>query len=76
MNTIRQIMGFVWALAGPTTIFMMLYTAFYELQNIKAEKLQETVMFWVITISIFVPIAFGLTVFGWYAIQGEYKEKI
>ncbi len=29
---------------------------------------------WIIIITIFTPIAIGLTIFGWYAWKGEYDK--
>lgn len=75
MNSIRKLLGYVWTVLGPATIILMIFRAFQELATVKPEKVQETTMFWIITILIFVPIAFGLTIFGLYAIKGEYNQE-
>jgi predicted membrane-bound dolichyl-phosphate-mannose-protein mannosyltransferase len=75
MDGLKKIMGLVWAVLGPALIIMMLMRAGIELQSVKPEKFQETIMFWVIVIGIFVPIAGGLTLFGIYAFKGEYNEE-
>lgn len=75
MNSIRKFLGYLWTVLGPAIIILMIYRAFQELATVKPEKIQETILFWIITITIFVPIAFGLTIFGLYAIKGEYNQE-
>jgi MHS family proline/betaine transporter-like MFS transporter len=67
-------LGFVCLLLGPALILMAFRQATQELQAITPEKLQETLLFWVIIMLIFVPIMAGLSLFGWYALKGEYKS--
>jgi hypothetical protein len=76
MNLLKKYLGIVWALLGPAVIITMIYRAFAELSGVKPEKVQETTIFWVIVILIFVPIAFGLTLFGIYALKGEYNKAV
>jgi hypothetical protein len=73
MDTLKRILGFVWALLGPAIIIGMIWQAVDELSQVKPEKVQETYIFWIIVVTIFLPIALGLTLFGIYAIQNEYK---
>jgi hypothetical protein len=73
MDRLKRILGVVWALLGPAIIIGMAWRAVNELSHVKPEKVQETYVFWVIVISIFVPIALGLTLFGVYALRNEYK---
>ncbi len=73
MDTLKKILGAVWALLGPAIIVGMAWRAATELGQVKPEKVQETYIFWIIVIAIFVPIALGLTLFGIYALRGEYK---
>ncbi|TAF67208.1 MAG: hypothetical protein EAZ55_02475 [Cytophagales bacterium] len=75
MDAIKKIAGYLWILLGPGTIAMLFYRATQEIFNAKPDKMQETMMFWVITIIIFVPIALGLTLFGMYASKGEYDSN-
>jgi len=51
-----------------------LYRAIHEFSTLPAEKLQEARVFWIVIILIFIPIALGFTIFGWYAIKGEYDR--
>ena len=75
MNPLKKILGILWAVAGPALIFLAVMQAANELGTVKPEKFQETLMFWVIIIMIFVPIMFGLSLFGLYAFKGEYDSK-
>lgn len=75
MNSIKRILGLLWAVLGPALILMAVMQAAQELGSVKPEKFQETMMFWVIIISIFVPIMAGLTIFGIYAFKGEYEQR-
>ncbi len=73
MNTLKRILGVVWALLGPVIIIGMIWQAANELSQVKPEKVQETYIFWIIVVTIFMPIALGLTLFGMYAVRNEYK---
>ncbi len=76
MDTLKRILGLVWALLGPAVIIGMVWRAATELGQVKPEKVQETYIFWIIVIAIFVPIAIGLTLFGLYALRNEYKTVV
>ncbi len=73
MDSLKKILGVVWALLGPAIIIGMIWRAATELGQVKPEKVQETYIFWIIVIAIFVPIALGLMLFGIYALRNEYK---
>ncbi len=73
MDSLKKILGVVWALLGPAIIIGMIWRAATELGQVKPEKVQETYIFWIIVIAIFVPIALGLMLFGIYALRDEYK---
>ncbi|OYU97338.1 MAG: hypothetical protein CFE21_03330 [Bacteroidetes bacterium B1(2017)] len=89
MNQIRRILGIVWALLGPLAIYFMIQQALLKIvaANAKiaaavdeAAKASATAvklniqMQWGIIILIFVPIAFGLVIFGLYSMRGEYDQ--
>ena len=76
MDLLKRILGLVWALLGPAIIIGMVWRAATELGQVKPEKVQETYIFWIIVIAIFVPIALGLMLFGIYALRNEYKAVI
>jgi hypothetical protein len=74
MDKIKRLLGYIWIVLGPLAIITLLWGA---ITNINAgDKDIHKPLPWVIIISIFTPIAMGLTIFGWYAIKGEYDGEI
>ena len=74
MDIIKRLLGYIWIVLGPLAIITLLWGA---ITNINAgDKDIHKPLPWVIIISIFTPIAIGLTIFGWYAIKGEYDGEI
>lgn len=56
---------------GPLAIFYLIRTAAAEI----AEKpVIDTKIQWIVFVAIFIPIAIGLMIFGWYALKGEYDH--
>jgi hypothetical protein len=89
MNQIRKILGLAWMALGPVAIYLMvaqallkvtdanvkIKTALTETAKAAAEAAKLNVqMQWGIIILIFVPIAFGLIIFGFYSLKGEYDR--
>lgn len=58
-------------LLGPGAMTGLLWRAGVE---IKEKPIQETFIFWAIILVIFLPIALGLSIFGWYAWKGYYGQ--
>ncbi|GAB4128143.1 MAG: hypothetical protein OHK0045_15520 [Raineya sp.] len=84
MDALKKILGIVWLLLSPALIIMMLRQFAIEIPALQeaiaagkkpASELQSTYLFWVITITIFVPVAAGLGLFGYYSLKGEYQES-
>ena len=73
MNTLKKIMGFVWMIIAPIIIFFLINGA---VQNIGhgTKDINKPVP-WIIIITIFIPIAIGLMIFGYYAVKGEYEKE-
>ena len=71
MNTIKRIAGIVWILMGPAAIFYLIKTASEEITK---KPLLDTKIQWIVFVIIFLPIAIGLMIFGWYAFKGEYDR--
>ena len=69
MNAIKKILGIVWIALGLVTLFYLIRTASTEIAHNPASS---TKLQWGIFIGIFIPIAFGLVLFGYYAVKGEY----
>ena len=71
MNTIKRILGIIWAALLPLTIFFFFLRS---MQEICEKPTQENYIFWIIIIAIFTPIALGFMIFGYYSIKGEYDH--
>lgn len=72
MNAIKKALGIVWILLGPATLFFLIKTAASEIAR---NPLPSTKVQWSIFVIIFIPIAVGLVLFGYYALKGEYAGK-
>jgi hypothetical protein len=74
MNRIKRILGLVWMLLGPLTIFVLIYSAFKNIDTTGTNDINKPLP-WIIIIMVFTPISIGLTIFGWYAWKGEYEVQ-
>ena len=71
MNAIKKYAGVIWILMGPVAIYYLIKTAGAEI----AKKPHiDTKIQWMVFVVIFIPIAIGLIIFGWYALKGEYDQ--
>lgn len=73
MNSIKKILGVVWFLLGPAVTFFLFAEAIKNIDPAGNKDINNPVI-WVIIIAIFVPIAIGLMIFGWYALKNEYES--
>ena len=73
MQQLKRILGIVWMLLGPLTIFILLWGAFININSSGTGDINKPLP-WIIVIAIFTPIAVGLSVFGWYAWKGEFDK--
>ena len=64
-------MGVVWMLLGPGAIFFLLNTALAEIAK---KPVIDTKIQWGVFVVVFIPIAIGLMIFGYYAYRGEYDH--
>lgn len=71
MNRIKKALGIVWILLGPLVLFYLIKTAAAEIAK---KPVLDTKIQWGVFIVVFIPIAIGLVIFGYYALQGEYDE--
>lgn len=71
MNTIKQYAGIIWMLMGPVAIYYLIKTAAAEIAK---NPLIDTKIQWGVFVIIFIPIAIGLVIFGYYALKGEYDH--
>ena len=70
MNSIKRFLGIVWMLSGPGVIGFLLYQAARKLGAVTATT--NDFLQWSIIILIFLPIALGFVIFGFYSMKGEY----
>ncbi len=69
MNKLRKVLGVFWMLVSPVAIFYLVKTASEEIAK---KPVTETIIQWGVFIGVFIPIALGLVIFGYYALKGEY----
>jgi hypothetical protein len=70
-NRLRRIAGLIWILLGPLAIIYLIKTAAGEIAK---KPGVETWIQWAVFIGIFIPIAAGMIIFGYYALSGEYDN--
>jgi len=73
MNTIKKYLGIVWIIAAIAVIVFLVQSAIHNIQPDGKLDINKP-MPWVIIIIIFMPIAVGLALFGWYAFKGAYDK--
>ena len=73
MNYIKKYLGIIWLLIAPAVIFFLASGAMKYI-DLKGTKDINNPVIWIIIITIFTPIAIGLMIFGWYALNGEYDH--
>lgn len=71
MNQFKKYFGIVWLLLGPLTIFFLIRTGLHQ---IAAKPVIDTKIQWGVFIVVFIPIAIGLMIFGYYSLKGEYSR--
>jgi len=71
MNTIKRYAGLLWIIMGPVAIFYLIKTAAEEITK---KPVIDTKIQWIVFVVIFIPIAIGIIIFGWYALKGEYDH--
>ncbi|MBX9733875.1 MAG: hypothetical protein K2X37_07415 [Chitinophagaceae bacterium] len=71
MNLIKKLLGVVWMILAPALLFFLIQLGLHQI-SIKPGI--DTTIQWTIFIGIFLPIAVGLFIFGYYALKDEYKS--
>lgn len=71
MNQIKRYAGWIWMTACPFLIYLLVSTALSEIQK---KPVMDTRIQWGVFVVIFLPIVFGLFLFGWFAWKGEYDH--
>lgn len=71
MNTIKRIAGILWIFLGPFAIYYLVKTAISEISK---KPVIETKIQWAVFVIVFIPIAIGIMIFGYYAVKGGYDH--
>ena len=73
MNKLKQYLGILWMLVGPVIFVMLVISAVNNINGTTKGDISNPVP-WIIILAIFLPIAIGLSIFGWYALKGNYDN--
>lgn len=71
MNQLKRLAGIIWILLGPLAVYYLLKTAAGEIAK---KPVMDTKIQWGVFVVIFIPIAIGMVIFGYYALKGEYDH--
>jgi hypothetical protein len=71
MNQVKRFFGILWMLLAPVAIFYLIKTALVEIAK---KPVIDTKIQWGVFIVVFIPIAIGLIIFGYFAFKGEYDR--
>ena len=71
MNTIKRYLAIIWILLGPVAVYYLVKTAASEIAK---KPVIDTKIQWAVFIIVFLPIAIGMVIFGYYALKGEYDH--
>jgi hypothetical protein len=71
MNLLKRIAGVVWMAMAPASLWFLVSTALGEVAR---KPVMDTRIQWGVFCLVFLPISFGLFLFGWYAVRGEYDR--
>ncbi|MHA4808229.1 DUF6814 family protein [Flavitalea flava] len=71
LGGLKRAFGLLWILLGPLAIFYLIRTAADQITK-KPEL--DTKIQWGVFVVVFIPIAIGMILFGYYALKGEYDN--
>lgn len=72
MEIVRKIAGLIILFAGLMAIVLVLEQAINELGG---HPDMEQKVFWPVILPVFLPVAAGFLIFGYFALQGEYSSN-
>lgn len=73
MANIKRYLGILWMMLGPVLFIMLLISAINNISSDAKAEINNPIP-WIIILAIFLPIAIGLSVFGWYAYIKEFEK--
>lgn len=71
MNQLKRYAGIIWILLGPLAAVYLVRTAMGEVAK---KPVLDTYIQWGVFIIVFIPIALGMLLFGYFAWKGEYDH--
>jgi len=71
MNALKRILGLIWMITGPLAVYYLIKTG---AQEIAKKPVIDTKIQWGVFIGVFIPIAVGFVIFGYYSLKGEYDK--
>jgi len=71
MNLLKRVAGVIWIVLGPLAVFYLIRTAASEIAK---KPVIDTKIQWAVFVVVFIPIAIGLVIFGYYALKGDYDH--
>jgi len=72
MDQLKRAFGILWMVLGPLAVYYLVQTAASEIAK---KPVIDTKIQWGVFVGVFIPIAIGLVLFGWYAWKGEYDRQ-
>ncbi|MBA3673557.1 MAG: hypothetical protein H0W75_01130 [Chitinophagaceae bacterium] len=73
MDKLKRVLGIIWMLIGPVLFIMLVISAVNNINSNAKGDISNPIP-WIIILAIFLPIAIGLSIFGWYAFKGNYDD--
>ena len=73
MDKLKQYLGIIWMFIGPVLFVMLTISAVNNIGGHAKGDISNPVP-WIIILAIFLPIAIGLSIFGWYTFKGEFDN--
>ena len=71
MKSLKKWLGIVWMALAPIAMYWLVKTALSEIEK---KPVIDTSIQWGVFVLVFLPIAIGLMIFGYYALKGEYEH--
>jgi len=71
MNQLKRFAGIIWIFLGPLAVYYLVKTAADEISK---KPVIDTKIQWTVFVVIFIPIAIGIVIFGYYCLKGEYDH--
>ncbi len=73
MEKLKRLMGIVWIALGPLAMIFLIRTAISEISK---KPVIDTFIQWGVFVVVFIPIAIGLMIFGYFAFKGDYHHPL